>query len=118
MRHTPMRRFGEPEELIGALLLLVSPKAGRFITGTHVNVDGGFTGRGSGEIIAVECHCVEQAVPGVESKISSPLLQRQWLALLKITGNGDALVTTSVEMTPPLRYYSDPNSCIFAVFGA
>jgi len=43
MRHTPMDRFGEPEELIGALLLLVSPKAGGFITGTHVNVDGGFT---------------------------------------------------------------------------
>jgi NAD(P)-dependent dehydrogenase (short-subunit alcohol dehydrogenase family) len=43
MRHTPMNRFGEPEELVGALLLLVSPKAGGFITGTHVNVDGGFT---------------------------------------------------------------------------
>ena len=43
MRGTPMRRFGEPEELIGALLLLVSPKAGSFVTGTHVNVDGGFT---------------------------------------------------------------------------
>jgi NAD(P)-dependent dehydrogenase (short-subunit alcohol dehydrogenase family) len=43
MRHTPMRRFGEPEELVGALLLLVSPKAGSFVTGTHVNVDGGFT---------------------------------------------------------------------------
>ena len=42
MRHTPMKRFGEPEELVGALLLLVS-KAGGFITGTHVNVDGGFT---------------------------------------------------------------------------
>jgi len=44
MRGTPMRRFGEPDELIGALLLLVGPKAGQFITGTHVNVDGGFTG--------------------------------------------------------------------------
>ena len=43
MRHTPMRRFGEPEELVGALLLLVSRKAGGFVTGTHVNVDGGFT---------------------------------------------------------------------------
>jgi NAD(P)-dependent dehydrogenase (short-subunit alcohol dehydrogenase family) len=43
MHGTPMRRFGEPEELIGALLLLVSPKAGGFITGTHINVDGGFT---------------------------------------------------------------------------
>ena len=43
MAGTPMRRFGEPEELIGAMLLLLSPKAGSFITGTHVNVDGGFT---------------------------------------------------------------------------
>jgi len=43
MRGTPMKRFGEPEELIGALLLLVSPVGGQFITGTHVNVDGGFT---------------------------------------------------------------------------
>ena len=43
MRGTPMGRFGESEELIGALLLLLSPVAGSFITGTHVNVDGGFT---------------------------------------------------------------------------
>ncbi len=43
MRHTPMKRFGEPEELIGALLLLVSRKAGSFVTGCPVNVDGGFT---------------------------------------------------------------------------
>lgn len=43
MRHTPMARFGEPEELIGAALLLLSPKAGRFITGSIVDVDGGFT---------------------------------------------------------------------------
>jgi NAD(P)-dependent dehydrogenase (short-subunit alcohol dehydrogenase family) len=43
MRHTPMGRFGEPEELIGAALLLLSPVAGQFITGSIVNVDGGFT---------------------------------------------------------------------------
>jgi NAD(P)-dependent dehydrogenase (short-subunit alcohol dehydrogenase family) len=43
MAGTPMKRFGEPEELVGALLLLVSPRAGQFITGTHINVDGGFT---------------------------------------------------------------------------
>jgi NAD(P)-dependent dehydrogenase (short-subunit alcohol dehydrogenase family) len=43
MHHTPMARFGEPEELIGAAILLVSPKAGSFMTGSAVNVDGGFT---------------------------------------------------------------------------
>ncbi|TVS19387.1 MAG: SDR family oxidoreductase [Planctomycetaceae bacterium] len=43
MHGTPMKRFGDPEELIGALLLLVSPVGGQFITGTHINVDGGFT---------------------------------------------------------------------------
>ncbi len=43
MDGTPMRRFGEPEELVGAMLLLVSSVGGSFITGTHVNVDGGFT---------------------------------------------------------------------------
>jgi len=43
MRHTPMRRFGEPEELIGAALLLLSPKAGSYMTGSIVSVDGGFT---------------------------------------------------------------------------
>ena len=44
MNHTPMRRFGEPEELVGALLLLVSQKAAGFITGAPISVDGGFTG--------------------------------------------------------------------------
>jgi len=43
MRGTPMRRFGEPDELIGALLLLVAPNAGSFVTGTTISVDGGFT---------------------------------------------------------------------------
>ncbi|NLF73543.1 MAG: SDR family oxidoreductase [Candidatus Anammoximicrobium sp.] len=43
MRGTPMKRFGESDELVGTLLLLASSKAGQFITGTHVNVDGGFT---------------------------------------------------------------------------
>ena len=38
---TPMRRLGEPDDLIGALLLLASD-AGRFITGTELVVDGGF----------------------------------------------------------------------------
>lgn len=43
MGRTPMKRFGEPEELIGAMLMLVSNKAGSFVTGSIVNVDGGFT---------------------------------------------------------------------------
>lgn len=43
MRHTPMRRYGEPDELVGAMLMLVSPKAGSYMTGSIVNVDGGFT---------------------------------------------------------------------------
>lgn len=43
MRHTPMARFGTPEELAGAVLLLASPKAGSFLTGHNLLVDGGFT---------------------------------------------------------------------------
>ena len=43
MKHTPMNRFGEPEELIGAILLMASPTAGSFLTGATVYVDGGFT---------------------------------------------------------------------------
>lgn len=43
MRHTPMDRFGEPQELIGATLLLLSSTAGSFITGEAIYVDGGFT---------------------------------------------------------------------------
>lgn len=44
MSHTPMDRFGSPEELVGATLLMLSPSAGSFITGSAVYVDGGFTG--------------------------------------------------------------------------
>jgi NAD(P)-dependent dehydrogenase (short-subunit alcohol dehydrogenase family) len=43
LAQTPMGRFGEPEELVGALLLLASRQAGRFITGATYYVDGGFT---------------------------------------------------------------------------
>ena len=42
MGHTPMKRFGEAVELIGATLLLASDNAGSFITGTEIVVDGGF----------------------------------------------------------------------------
>ena len=38
---TPMQRFGEPSELIGATLLLASD-AGSFMTGAEIVVDGGF----------------------------------------------------------------------------
>lgn len=41
-RHTPMGRFGKPEELIGAVLWLAS-EAASFVTGSLVTVDGGFT---------------------------------------------------------------------------
>jgi NAD(P)-dependent dehydrogenase (short-subunit alcohol dehydrogenase family) len=42
MGHTPMGRFGEAAELVGASLLLASERAGGFVTGTEVVVDGGF----------------------------------------------------------------------------
>ena len=42
MNHTPMDRFGNPEELIGATILLASNNAGGFITGHEMVVDGGF----------------------------------------------------------------------------
>ena len=43
MRQTPMDRFGEPGELVGATLLLASERAGSFITGSNLVVDGGFS---------------------------------------------------------------------------
>jgi NAD(P)-dependent dehydrogenase (short-subunit alcohol dehydrogenase family) len=42
MAHTPMKRFGEASELVGASLLLASETAGGFVTGTELVVDGGF----------------------------------------------------------------------------
>ena len=39
--HTPMQRFGNPEDLVGTVLWLVSD-ASRFVTGIVVPVDGGF----------------------------------------------------------------------------
>jgi len=44
LERTPMGRFGEPEELQGALLYLVSDAAS-FVTGTVLKVDGGKFGR-------------------------------------------------------------------------
>lgn len=40
--HTPMGRFGENDELIGALLFLISEEASGFIRGVILPVDGGF----------------------------------------------------------------------------
>jgi len=42
MSHTPAARLGKPEDLVGALLWLVSP-ASAFVTGIVVPVDGGFS---------------------------------------------------------------------------
>lgn len=40
--HTPMRRFGKPEDLLGTLLWLTDVQMSGFITGTTIPVDGGF----------------------------------------------------------------------------
>lgn len=40
--HTPMRRFGKPEDLLGVLLWLCDSQASGFVTGITVPIDGGF----------------------------------------------------------------------------
>jgi len=40
--HTPMNRFGTPDDLLGATLWLISPAAA-FVTGVVVPIDGGFS---------------------------------------------------------------------------
>jgi len=40
--HTPMGRFGESKELVGAAVFLASHAASSFVTGTDIRVDGGF----------------------------------------------------------------------------
>lgn len=40
--HTPMDRFGKPDELAGAVVWLASQKASSFVTGQNIAVDGGF----------------------------------------------------------------------------
>jgi NAD(P)-dependent dehydrogenase (short-subunit alcohol dehydrogenase family) len=42
INHTPMDRFGTPEDLLGAVYWLLSP-ASAFVTGIVVPVDGGFS---------------------------------------------------------------------------
>jgi len=41
MQHTPMGRFGEPKDLLGALVWLMSDEA-KFVTGITLPIDGGF----------------------------------------------------------------------------
>lgn len=45
LMRTPMRRFGQPEELVGAAIFLASDAAG-FVTGHLLAVDGGFLASG------------------------------------------------------------------------
>jgi NAD(P)-dependent dehydrogenase (short-subunit alcohol dehydrogenase family) len=40
--HTPMGRFGDARELIGACVFLASHAASSFVTGTDIRVDGGY----------------------------------------------------------------------------
>jgi len=40
--HTPMARFGAPEDLLGGMLWLLSP-ASKFVTGIVLPIDGGFS---------------------------------------------------------------------------
>ena len=43
LKHTPMGRFGKPEELIGTLLWLIDEKASSFVNGVVIPVGGGFS---------------------------------------------------------------------------
>lgn len=40
--HTPMGRFGDSQELVGACIFLASHRASSFVNGTDIRVDGGF----------------------------------------------------------------------------
>ncbi len=42
MNHTPMKRFGEARELVGAAIYLASDAASSFVTGSILRVDGGY----------------------------------------------------------------------------
>ncbi len=42
INHTPFNRFGKADELVGSLIWLLSD-ASKFVTGTVVNIDGGFS---------------------------------------------------------------------------
>ncbi|MDD5455394.1 MAG: SDR family oxidoreductase [Candidatus Ratteibacteria bacterium] len=45
IEHTPMSRYGKPEDLIGSVIWLISP-ASEFITGIIIPIDGGFSAYG------------------------------------------------------------------------
>jgi NAD(P)-dependent dehydrogenase (short-subunit alcohol dehydrogenase family) len=41
--HTPVGKFGQPDDLAGTLLWLADDNASGFVTGTVIPVDGGFS---------------------------------------------------------------------------
>ena len=43
LRNTPMDRFGEPEEMLGAIEFLVDNEKASFVTGIIIPIDGGFS---------------------------------------------------------------------------
>lgn len=42
MTHTPMKRFGVPEDLLGTMIWLADENMSDFVTGITIPVDGGF----------------------------------------------------------------------------
>jgi len=42
LAHTPMGRYGEPDDLVGTVIYLLSD-ASRFVTGAVIPIDGGFS---------------------------------------------------------------------------
>ena len=42
LKHTPMKRYGTPDELVGATIWLAS-NASSFVTGSEITIDGGFS---------------------------------------------------------------------------
>ena len=40
LNQIPLQRFGEPEDIVGMVLLLVS-RAGNYVTGQIININGG-----------------------------------------------------------------------------
>jgi NAD(P)-dependent dehydrogenase (short-subunit alcohol dehydrogenase family) len=46
LARTPLHRFGEPEEIAGAVLYLANDEDGAFVTGTTLRIDGGWSAQG------------------------------------------------------------------------